>query len=145
MGQRGLVRNAQRGDQHVVMSPVRLDLVEDVAESPMDFRVDLVELIREQPAADGRDVNRLPVLAWMGIEPLPESFEDTLTHIRRHTRSFALVRRRIDPKEVTYSWHRERISGTLAPRLTGSATRNEPVASGDIPEHWTKVPLVPLT
>jgi hypothetical protein len=98
MGQRRLVRTAQRGDQDVVMSPVRLDLVEDFAESPVDFRVDSGELVQEQTAADGRDVDCLPVLTWTGIEPVPESFEHTLMHLRRHTASLALFWRRIDPK-----------------------------------------------
>ncbi len=73
------------------MSPVRLNLVEDFAQSPMDFRVDSVESIREPPAADGRDVDGFPELAWTGVEPVPESFEQTLTHIRWDAKSFALV------------------------------------------------------
>ena len=97
-----MVRDAQRRNEHVVPSPLGLDLIEDAAKAPVDLQVDPVELLREQPAADTRDVDRLPIVERTRLEAVPKTFEHALTHIGRDARSLPLSGRRIDAQEVPH-------------------------------------------
>jgi hypothetical protein len=108
-----------------VPSPRGLDLIKDAAETPVNFRVDSVELLREPSTAEGRYVDRLPVVAWLGIEPVPKASEQALADVRRHAGRFALLWGRIDAKEVPNPRHAE--SESSHPRL------DAPTCSGVIP------------
>jgi hypothetical protein len=99
MAERGAVRLLYRWDQDVPLSPTRLNSVEDLADTAMNLFVDLVSILCAE-RADGRYVDRLPIVAWLGIEPVSKAFEHAFAHIRRYSGRLAFLRRRIGAKEV---------------------------------------------
>jgi hypothetical protein len=99
MRQRGAVGLLQRRDQHVVSSPTRLNFVEDFPDPAMNLLVDGVGLLGAERSDDSY-VDRLPEVAWPGIEPVAEPFQYAFAHVRGHSGRLTFLCRRIGAKEV---------------------------------------------